>query len=431
MKNIAVIGTGYVGLATGACLAKLGHRVVCADIDEKKVAELQKGRVPILENGLPELVNEGIARGRLSFIVGAANAVHNADFIYLCLPTPQGADGSADLSYLYVAVDDIALMLKPGAILINKSTVPVGTAASIRGRLGSRQVHVASNPEFLREGSAVHDFFHPDRIVIGAHEADVAAAVAGIYENIDAPVMLVDAPTAELIKYAANAFLATKISFANSIATLCETVGANAHDVLEGMGMDRRIGRAFLKPGPGWGGSCFPKDTYALIHTAEGAGYDFDLLKSVIRTNDVQIDRMVKKATKLVGGSVEGKTIAAWGLSFKAGTDDVRQSPSIEILRRLKSLGANIQAFDPAVKQAPYGFEVMSSPIEACAGADLLLVLTEWPEFADVPLELVAEQMNDRRVLDTRNIIKLEKLRELWFEFQSIGNIARKAASES
>jgi UDPglucose 6-dehydrogenase len=419
--RVAVIGTGYVGLTTGACFAKLGHEVICADIDQAKIDKLRQGEIPIVEAGLGELVADCIINGRLTFVLGAINAVEDCDMVFMCLPTPQGADGEADLSYLLSAAAEISSELAPGTVVVNKSTVPVGSAQKVTDVIGRDDVDIASNPEFLREGTAVNDFFYPDRIVIGSETPEVAQKVAMLYRKIDAPKLLVSTATAELIKYASNAFLAAKISFANSIASLCEAVGANAHEVLEGMGRDSRIGGHFLKPGPGWGGSCFPKDTYALINMAESAGYNFDLLKAVIDANDQQTQSMVDKVAELLGGEVKGATIAAWGLAFKAGTDDTRQSPALSILGRLQNMGANIQAFDPEVKRVE-GIKTAPNALAACDGADVLVVLTEWPEFKDVPLDAVAGRMRSRKVLDTRNIIDLTKLNQLWFEYQSIGN---------
>ncbi|HNI35663.1 MAG TPA: UDP-glucose/GDP-mannose dehydrogenase family protein, partial [Microthrixaceae bacterium] len=285
-SKIAVIGTGYVGLTTGACLAHMGHDVVCADIDEAKVDALNSGEIPILEDGLENLVVEGRRAGRLRFVVGAANAVGDREFVYLCVPTPQGDDGSADLSYIEAAAREIGPVLAPEAIVINKSTVPVGSTRVVEHALQRGDVSVVSNPEFLREGSAVHDFLNPDRVVIGAVDQAAAIRMAGLYIGLTAPIMVTDPASAETIKYASNAFLATKISFVNAVAAVCEAVGADVNDVVLGMGYDRRIGQEFLKPGPGWGGSCFPKDTVALVHIAEQAGYDFRLLKGVVDVNN-------------------------------------------------------------------------------------------------------------------------------------------------
>jgi len=419
--QIAVIGTGYVGLTTGACFAKLGHDVVCADIVPKKVESLQRGEIPILEEGLEALVREGLDNGRLRFVLGASRAVTDCDFAFMCLPTPQGADGAADLTILLGAAKEIAADLPPETIVVNKSTVPVGSAGRVADVIGREDIEIASNPEFLREGTAVNDFFKPSRIVLGARTQAVARRVANLYHHVEAPKLLVDTATAELIKYSSNAFLAAKISFANSIANLCEAVGADAHAVLDGMGHDSRIGKEFLKPGPGWGGSCFPKDTYALIHIAEAAGYDFGLLKAVIVANDVQSQTMVKKVQAMAGGDVAGVKIAAWGITFKAGTDDTRESPALKILSSLVELGANIQVYDPGTTKVPAGMKVCPSALAACDDAEVLLVLTEWPEFAKVSIEEAGKRLRHRRVLDTRNLIDPLALAASGFHFQTVG----------
>ena len=420
-SKIAVIGTGYVGLTTGACLAHMGHDVVCADIDEKKVAALNNGEVPILEDGLDNLVREGRRSGRLRFIVGAANAVADREFVYLCVPTPQGDDGSVDLSYIEGAAREIGPVLAPEAIVINKSTVPVGSTRVVERALQRGDVAVVSNPEFLREGSAVHDFLNPDRVVIGSNDQAAAIRMAGLYIGLTAPIMVTDPASAETIKYASNAFLATKISFVNAVAAVCEAVGADVSDVVLGMGYDRRIGQEFLKPGPGWGGSCFPKDTIALIRIAEDAGYDFCLLRGVVEVNNEQFERVVRKAVAAVGGDVAGRRIAAWGLTFKARTDDTRMSPAIEVIKRLQSLGADVVAFDPAIRHEIEGIPVADSALESCADAELLLVLTEWDEFKWVDLDSVAEVMKSRRVVDTRNLLDRSRAQDAGFEYQGIG----------
>ena len=301
MSRIAVIGTGYVGLTTGACFAHIGHDVICADIDEDKIARLNAGEIPILEPGLDELVREGVAEGRLSFVVGAAVAAKDCEFAYLCVPTPQGEDGAADLSYIETAAAEIAPVLPSDAIVVNKSTVPVGSTHVVEQALQRPDVKVVSNPEFLREGSAVHDFLNPDRVVIGTEDRSTAARVASLFLGLTAPVIVTDPASAETIKYAANSFLATKLSFVNAMAAVCEAVGADINDVVLGMGTDPRIGSQFLKPGPGWGGSCFPKDTQALVHIAESAGYDFGLLKGVIAANFEQFELIVDKVEAMIG----------------------------------------------------------------------------------------------------------------------------------
>jgi UDPglucose 6-dehydrogenase len=347
---VAIIGTGYVGLTTGACLAHLGHKVVCADVDPEKIAKLQSGIIPIVELGLAELVAEGMASGRLSFVVGSVEAAKSCDIAFLCVPTPQGEDGSADLSYVQRAAEEIAAVLPFEAIVVNKSTVPVGSTKVVERALKRPDVKVVSNPEFLREGSAVQDFLKPDRVVVGSDDQAAAMKVASLYDGLSTRVIITDPASAETIKYAANAFLATKLSFINAIAAICEGVGADINDVVVGMGSDKRIGENFLRPGPGWGGSCFPKDSRALIKIAEDADYSFDLLKGVITVNDQQLDRVADKIRTAAGGSLSGKVVAVWGLTFKAGTDDLRDSPAIAIIQRLMKFGARVQAFDPTVR---------------------------------------------------------------------------------
>ena len=421
MSKIAVIGTGYVGLTTGACFAHIGHDVVCADIDADKVALLQRGEIPILEAGLDNLVREGIQDGRLRFVLGAINAVRDCDFAYLCVPTPQGSDGSADLSYIEAAAAEIGPVLPSEAVVVNKSTVPVGSTRVVERALGRDDVAVVSNPEFLREGSAIHDFLNPDRIVIGADDQAAAVKVSSLYLGITAPVIVTDPASAETIKYAANAFLATKISFINAVAAVCEAVGADIKDVALGMGYDTRIGHEFLKPGPGWGGSCFPKDTRAMVHIAEEAGYDFHLLRGVVAVNDEQLRRVAEKVVAAAGGSVEGKRIGVWGLTFKARTDDLRESPSLSIIAHLVERGAIVRGYDPSGPGPLEGIEVVDDPYAAIEGAEVLAVLTEWDEFRWLDIDKVADLMAARNVVDARNLLDRAVLVRRGFEYQGIG----------
>jgi UDPglucose 6-dehydrogenase len=421
-SRIAIIGTGYVGLTTGACFAHLGHDVVCADIDPAKVAMLSEGRIPIHEAGLEAIVKENLASGRLRFVLGAANAVAGCEFIYLCVPTPQGPDGSADLSYIEAAAKEIARHLDRGAVVVNKSTVPVGSTRLVEQALGRSDVYVVSNPEFLREGSAVGDFLHPDRVVIGADDQAAASRVASLYLGVRAPIMITDAPSAETIKYASNAFLATKLSFVNAVAAVCEAVDADVNDVMLGIGYDRRIGHEFLKPGPGWGGSCFPKDTRAMIRIAEDAGYDFAFLRGVIAVNDEQFSRVVQKVVDAAGGSLDGVRVGALGLTFKAGTDDVRESPAIEIIERLVAAGAEVRAYDPAVSSTPVpGVVVTTDAYAACEGAKVAVVLTEWDEFKWLDLDKLASSMAERNIVDARNILDRGALNRRGFSYTGIG----------
>jgi UDPglucose 6-dehydrogenase len=420
-SKIAVIGTGYVGLTTGACFAHLGHDVVCADIDEAKVERLRRGEIPIVEQGLEELVAEGLRSGRLRFVVGAADAIADCDFAYLCVPTPQASDGRADLSYVEAAAREIAPLLPGDSVVVNKSTVPVGSARFVEHVISRPDVAVVSNPEFLREGSAVHDFLNPDRIVIGAEDQAAAIRVAGLYQGLSAPLMVTDPASAETIKYASNAFLAAKISFVNAVAAVCEAVGADVNDVVLGMGYDKRIGQDFLRPGPGFGGSCFPKDVQALIRIAEDNGYEFSLLKGVLDVNREQFDRVAQKVADLAGGSIDGERIGVLGLTFKAGTDDLRESPALEVAQRLRALGATIRAYDPTQPTGLEGIEVVDDAYAACEGAAVLVLLTEWDEFKWLDLDKIAELMAHPRVVDARNILDRTALARRGFAFDGIG----------
>jgi UDPglucose 6-dehydrogenase len=440
--TVAVIGVGYVGLPTAATLAHLGHRVTCGDADPAKVAMLAQGKVPIVEDHLEELVREGQAAGRLRFVVGATEAVEGAEFVFLCVPTPQGDDGSADLSYVEAVAEEIAPHLLPGTIIVNKSTVPVGSTLVVERVLGRSDVTVVSNPEFLREGTAVPDSLHPERIVVGADDQAAAAKVGELFAGTHAPLLITDAATAETIKYASNAFLATKLSFVNAVAGLCEAVGADVRDVILGLGYDRRIGFEYLRPGPGWGGSCLPKDTRALVHIAEQAGYDFSFLRGAIATNDEQFVRVVNKVRAAAGGKLEGTVIAVWGLTFKAGTDDLRNSPAVEVVRRLVEEGAMVRAFDPTV---PVPAGQSSTPVDglldpafgdspepgvvraypdvyaACEGAVAAVVLTEWDEFRWLDFAKVRSSMATPVMVDARNLLDPAQLRRMGFEYTGIG----------
>ncbi len=429
MSNIVVVGAGYVGLTTGACFAHLGHTVVCADVDEDKVARLAKGEVPILEEGLPALVAQGLASQRLRFVVGASAATASAEFVFLCVPTPQGDDGSADLSAVDAVAREVAPLLRPGTVVVNKSTVPVGSTARVARVLAEAgavsDVGVASNPEFLREGTAVRDFLHPNRIVIGADDAAAAVRVSDLYRGVQAPILVTDSTSAEMIKYASNAFLATKVSFVNAIANLCEAVGADVREVALGMGYDPRIGFEFLHPGPGWGGSCLPKDTAALLHTASGAGYDFSLLRGAVNVNEQQHERIVAKIRAACGGALEGVRIALWGLTFKANTDDLRDSPALAIARRLLTEGARVRAYDPVAGEPAAAalpeLEVVADPYDACRDASALAVLTEWDEFRWLDFARVAGALAASNVVDARNVLDPAAMRRLGFSYQGVG----------
>ena len=406
-ERIAVIGSGYVGLTLAACLAHLGHQVACTDRSEARVERLSAGDVPIVEDGLTAVVREGLDRGRLAFLTDNGRAVAASDIVFLCLPTPHGADGQADLSFVLTVADEIGPHLRRGAIVITKSTVPVGTAALAATALGRDDVHVVSNPEFLAEGTAVHDCLHPDRIVIGADSEPVARRVADLYGPEGAArAVLTDIASAELIKYASNAYLATRLTFVNAMAELCERVGADIGSVTAGMGLDHRIGASFLHAGPGWGGSCFPKDTRALVHTADAFGCDLAVVKAAIASNAEHTTRIVDKVAAALDGSVSGRRIALWGLTFKAGTDDRRESPAMVIAQGLIELGASVHAYDPTVAPGTVeGIEVHASPMDAAAGASVLVVATEWPEFATVDLAELGTVMAGGAVMDARRML--------------------------
>jgi len=421
-SGIAVIGAGYVGLTTAACFAHLGHDVVCADIDERKIESLAAGDVPIHEDGLERIVREQLATGRLRFVLGAAAAVADAEFVYLCVPTPQAPDGSADLSYVEDAARSIAPHLRPDTVVVTKSTVPVGSVRLVERYLARPDVAVVSNPEFLREGTAVADFLNPDRVVIGTDDQQAATRVAGLFLGVRAPILITDPASAETTKYASNAFLATKLSFVNAVAAVCEAVGADVNDVMLGIGYDRRIGHEFLKPGPGWGGSCFPKDTRAMMRIAEDAGYDFAFLRGVIAVNDEQFERVADKVEEAVGGDLAGVTVGVLGLTFKAGTDDLRESPALEVVRRLIDRGARVQAYDPAVRVPPRpDVDLAADPYAALTGASVAVVLTEWDEFKWLDLDKVRDVMADRHMVDARNILDTGALRRRGFSYRGIG----------
>jgi UDPglucose 6-dehydrogenase len=423
VTHIAVIGTGYVGLSTAVGLAELGHAVVGVDIDEHKISTLQSGASPLDEAGITDALGRLLKSKTLSFSTEVLASIADASIVFLCLPTPQGDDGSADLSFIENVARAIGQHLSPNAVVVNKSTVPVGTSVQVAKWLGREDISVVSNPEFLRQGTALQDFLHPNRIVVGGDNEAAVETIASLYSNIDAPILRMNAASAEALKYAANSFLATKLTFVNAIADICELVGADIFDVVGGLGMDPRIGDQFLNPGPGWGGSCFPKDTRALVKIAEEQGYDFALLRGVIQTNDEQYERVALKVVSVCGGSVAGKTIAAWGLTFKAHTDDLRDSPSIAILTLLHKMGATIRAYDAsarAVEQYPW-IERCSSALEACEGADALAVLTEWPEFAQVDPTAVASALRSAAVVDGRNVLNIEAWKSAGFEYRGVG----------
>lgn len=407
MEKVGIIGVGYVGLTQAVGMAELGHSVIAYDIDAIKIAKLQGGESPFFEPGLDEVLIRSLKNNLISFSTNIEDLA-NADFIFLCLPTPQGEDGSADTSHLLTAVNQIAPIIKSNVYLIIKSTVPVRSWLKVKKELSRDDVFVISNPEFLREGSALFDFHNPDRIVIGAESEKGSIAISKLYEGIKTKFVLTDNTSAELIKYAANSFLAIKLSFVNDIAALCEKLGGSSEDVLYGVGLDERIGNKFLTPGPGWGGSCFPKDVRALANIAENEQLMMPLLKSAIESNENAHERIVQKILKHFG-NLKGIKIGVLGLAFKANTDDIRNSPAIEIIRKLQNLQARILAHDPAVSFVS-GIDTTKDLEEVFERAELLLILTEWEQFANLNFNKYIMKMKSPNLLDTRSIVKLKNL---------------------
>lgn len=430
MRKICVIGVGYVGLVTGTCFADLGNQVVCLDIAADKIERLQRGEMPIYEPGLEELVARNVAAQRLHFTTRYHDAVPNSDFIFIAVGTPSGVDGEADLKYVRMAAESIAETLTHYAIIVNKSTVPVGTGDSVaeilieRGKQPGVDFDVVSNPEFLREGSAVYDFMQPDRVVLGATNREAADKVAQLYLPLRCPIMITDLRTAEMIKYASNAFLATRISFINEMAAICERLGADIKEVAAGMGMDKRIGRAFLDAGIGYGGSCFPKDVKALTWMAEVNGCHPQLLRAVMDINRDQRLRVIAKLRELLG-TLRGKTIAVWGLAFKPNTDDVREAPALDIIHILQSEGARIRAYDPVAmenaRRVTSGVTFCESAYAAAEGADALVLVTEWNEFKQMDMARVAASLKQKILVDGRNVYEPDKMRELGFVYRGVG----------
>lgn len=430
--HIAVIGTGYVGLVTGACFAEFGVDVTCVDVDESKIDKLNKGIIPIYEPGLDKIVEKNAKAGRLNFTTDIKSAVEQALVVFLAVGTPPQEDGSPDMSYYRQAAKDIAESMNGYKVLVTKSTVPVGTGKWLRDFVKenlkiSTNFGVASNPEFLREGAAIEDFMRPDRVVIGSNESDAIAIMKDLYRPlylIETPIVITSLEAAELIKYAANAFLATKITFINEVANLCDAIGCDVHDVARGMGMDNRIGRKFLHPGPGYGGSCFPKDTRALTTVADQFGVETLIVDAVIEANERQRDAMIPKIEKLIG-DVNGKQIAVLGLSFKPETDDMRESPAIEIINSLVKRGAKVKAYDPvAMDEAKHclpDIEYAADEYDALKGADALVIITEWNQFRALDMQKVKQLLKAPKIADLRNIYEPEDMRELGFEYIGVG----------
>ena len=430
--KIAVIGSGYVGLVTGTCFAEAGNEVLCVDNNQEKLAKLKSGEIPIYEPGLETLFHRNTKEGRLYFTDSLQEAVDMAEIIFLALPTPPTEDGSADLKYVLGVAGEIGKILTDYRVIVNKSTVPVGTADKVTAVIESQTSNdfdVVSNPEFLREGFAVQDFMKPERIVVGCSSERAAEKMRRLYAPFvrsGNPVIFMDERSAEVTKYAANSFLATKISFMNEIANLCELVGADVDNVRRGIGTDSRIGKRFLFPGVGYGGSCFPKDVSALFKTSNEYGYDFQILNSVMKVNEAQKHILVEKVINKYGEDLTGKTFAVWGLAFKPNTDDIREAPALVIIDELQKRGATIKAFDPEAIESvkaysPVQPEYAPGMYEACEGADALLIITEWNEFRVPDFERLKTNLNEAVIFDGRNVYDLEAMEKTGFTYYSIG----------
>ncbi|MBV6647219.1 MAG: UDP-glucose/GDP-mannose dehydrogenase family protein [Cyclobacteriaceae bacterium] len=430
--KIAVVGTGYVGLVTGTCFAETGNHVTCIDIDEKKVQKLQGGKITIYEPGLEVLFERNIRQGRLDFTTSLAEGIKGAQIIFLALPTPPGEDGSADLKYVLGVAKDLGPLLEQYTVVVDKSTVPVGTAEKVTAEIAKNVkvgFDVVSNPEFLREGVAVDDFMKPDRVVIGAESEEAKKLMGKLYEPFvrqGNPIIFMDVKSAELTKYAANSFLATKITFMNEIANLCEILGADVDAVRKGVGTDSRIGKRFLFAGIGYGGSCFPKDVQALEKSAKEVDYDFKILSSVMDVNHTQKQKLITPLLDYFGGDIAGKTIGVWGLAFKPYTDDIREAPALENIRKLLELGAKVKAYDPEamenVKEI-FGDDIYfaNDEYDAVADADALMIMTEWPVFRTPEFEKLSSSLNNKVIFDGRNLYDLHQMEDLGFDYFSIG----------
>lgn len=432
--NICMIGTGYVGLVTGACFAEFGVKVICVDQDASKIDRLRRGEVPIYEPGLTELVKKGLREGRLSFTTDIAQGVEQSLVLFIAVGTPPRGDGSADLSAVEAVAETIARHMNGYKVVVTKSTVPVGTGERLRAIIGRSQTErrdfdVASNPEFLREGAAIEDFMRPNRVVIGAESDHAIAILRDLYRPlylIETPIVITDIPTAEMIKYASNAFLATKVSFINEIANLCEQVGADVHQVARAMGLDGRIGAKFLHPGPGYGGSCFPKDVLALLSIGKRNGYEFQILQAVDEVNRRQRELMVAKIKAAVG-DLAGTTLACLGLAFKPNTDDIREAPALTILPALQKLGATIRGYDPAAmpeaKKAIAGLVDCADAYDAMKGCDGVILMTEWNQFRNLDLDRVKTLLRRPIFIDLRNVYEPKRMRDLGFSYVGVGRV--------
>ncbi len=420
--SVLVVGCGYVGLTTAACLADLGHHIIGIDSSEERIRTLEQGKAPFYEEGLDGLVAAGIASGRLEFSSSAKETGANSRIAFVCVPTPSLPEGSADLSMVKEVVTDLADVLSPDAVIVIKSTVPVGTNKLIKEWLDRDDLVIASNPEFLQAGRAVATFQNPDRIVLGADTEQALDLLSELYDGVDAPIIRTDPQSAELIKYASNAYLATRLSFVNTIATLCEQGGGDASTVLAGMGLDHRIGQAFLQPGPGWGGSCFPKDTRALAAVARDQNADTTLLDATLIANEKRFDQVVSRVSEYFDQDLSRRTVAFWGLTFKAGTDDLRDSPSLEIAERFIAQGASVKAYDPMVRHAPNReIELVDSALSAVSEADALLVATEWSEFIEIQAKDVIRELRQPAVFDARGILNEQSYLEAGADFIKVG----------
>ena len=431
--RVVMVGTGYVGLVSGVCFADFGHDVVCVDKDPAKIETLQAGGVPIFEPGLDALITKNVDAKRLSFTSDLAEAMDGADAVFIAVGTPsRRGDGYADLSYVYAAAAEIAEHIKDFTVVITKSTVPVGTGDEVEKIIAKThsmdKFAVVSNPEFLREGAAINDFKRPDRVVVGTDNERAKKILRALYRPLyinETPILFTSRKTSELIKYAANSFLATKITFINEMADLCEAVGANVQEVAKGIGLDKRIGSKFLHAGPGYGGSCFPKDTLALTKTAQKKNIDLTIVSSVVQANENRKERMADKIVKALDGNVSGKKIAILGLAFKPNTDDMRDAPSLTIIKRLQKKGAIIQAYDPEAMVAAatllQNVNFTKGPYEAMEGADALVIVTEWDEFRALDLNRIKTALNTPTLIDLRNIYKPEEMKSAGYNYNSIG----------
>jgi UDPglucose 6-dehydrogenase len=422
VSRVAIIGLGYVGLTTALGLAKLGHDVIGVETNEARLLTLKQGTLPIFEPGLDLELVDSLRTGRLTLTGNLGDATDKANFFFICVSTPQSDSGEADLTFVRAVYKDLVGAINPESTIVLKSTVPVGTGDELTRTMSRTDIFYASNPEFLREGTALIDFMKPDRILVGADSAEVGAKVMDLYNVIDAPKIVTSVKSAELIKYAANAYLASRLSFVNDLAALCEQVGANIDDVVVGMGSDLRIGSSFLSPGPGWGGSCFPKDTRALVAVARDNQVELRIVESAIEANENAFDRVVSRLARLLGGDLNGKVIAVLGLAFKANTDDTRDSPALEVINRLIIAGSTVRAFDPiASAPADASFTQSSTVLEAVSQANALLVLTEWDEFREIDPKAVAEAMKGSVVLDTRRVLPAESWKSAFNSFNVLG----------